>query len=147
MSRGRGDRGFVGGAEAMIFGVLVFVLGSVLVVSLWATVAAKIAVTAAAHECARAYVEAADEASAYRDADRAAVDVLEAHHRQLAGPIEISGAFERCARVTVTVRSELPAVSLGWLGGLGRRTVTARASEVVDPYRSAADLPEGGGCG
>ena len=147
MRRGRGDRGFVGGAEAMIFGVLVFVVGSVLVVSLWATVAAKIAVTAAAHEGARAYVEAADEASAHRDADRAAAQVLDAHHRQLAGPIEITGAFARCAQVTVTVHAELPAVSLGWLGGLGRRTVTARASEVVDPYRSAADLPEGVGCG
>jgi Flp pilus assembly protein TadG len=143
----RGDRAFVGGAEAMIFGVLVFVLGSLLVVSLWATVAAKIAVTAAAHEAARAFVEAPDDASAHRDADRAAVNVLEAHHRQLAGPIEISGAFVRCAQVTVTVRAELPAVSLGWLGGLGRRTVTARTSEVVDPYRSAADLPEGRGCG
>jgi hypothetical protein len=131
----------------MIFGVLVFVCGSLLVVSLWATVAAKIAVSAAAHEGARAFVEAPDELSAYRDADRAAVDALEAHHRQLAGPIEISGSFVRCAQVTVTVRSELPAVSLGWLGGLGRRTVTARASEIVDPYRSAADLPEGGGCG
>ncbi len=147
MRRLRGDRGFVGGGEAMIFGVLVFVLGSLLVVSLWATVAAKIAVSAAAHEAARAFVEAPDEASAQRAADRAAVDVLEAHHRQLAGPIEISGSFARCAQVTVTVHAELPAVSLGWLGGIGRRTVTARASELVDPYRSAAGLPEGGGCG
>lgn len=147
MRRARGDAGFVGGADALIFGVLVFVVGALLVVNLWATVAAKVAVTGAAHEGVRAYVEAADEVSALRSADRAATEVLAAHHRRMAGPIEIEGVFERCARVTVTVHAEVPAISLGWLGGLGQRTVTARASELVDPYRSAADLPEGDGCG
>ena len=72
MRRCRGDRGQVGGVEALPFGVLVFVVGVLLVVNLWAIVDAKVAATSAAREAARAYVEAADGAEAEGDAIAAA---------------------------------------------------------------------------
>src|SRR5207248_1263005 len=54
----RDERGQIGGIEAVAFGVLVFVLGLLIVVNAWGVVDAKVAAAAAAHDAARAYVEA-----------------------------------------------------------------------------------------
>ena len=112
MSRGRfdwrSDRGQFAGIEALPFGVLVFVIGSLLVANAWAVIDAKLAVSAAAREGARTYVEAPpDLVVAERAAREAAADALEGHGRDaddaaiaVANP---AGSFTRCARVTVAV--------------------------------------------
>jgi hypothetical protein len=133
------DSGQVGGIEGLIFGVLVFVLGTLLVVNVWNVVDAKMAVTAAAREAARAYVEAPDEASAEATAQRAAGEALQGHGRQpeRMEVARVAGGFARCARVILEVRYPVPLAAVPIIGALGGRlTVTARHAEVVDPYRS-----------
>jgi len=141
------DAGFVGGADGLLVGVLVFVTGALLLVNLWSVLDADVAVSAAAREAARAYVLAPDSTAASERARLAAMDVLAAHGRRGPEAIAIVGEFTRCGRITVTVTTKVPGVSLGWIGGIGGRVVTGRASELVDPYRSAPGLPEGTGCG
>jgi hypothetical protein len=148
--RWRSDAGQFAGIEALPFGVLIFVVGSLLVANAWAVIDAKLAVSAAAREGARTYVEAPPDLDvAAADAQAAAADALEGHGRD---PDEASiavnnptGAFERCARITVSVSYRLPAVTLPIIGGYGRGfTVTSHHSEIIDPWRD--DLP-GDGCG
>ena len=54
------DCGQVGGIEVLPFGLLVFIVGTLLVANAWAVVDAKLAVTSAAREAVRSYVEADD---------------------------------------------------------------------------------------
>lgn len=137
----RDDRGFAGGIEALPFGVLIFVVGSLLVTNAWAVVDAKMAVTAAAREAARTYVESPDAANGTTAARSASEQTLAGYGRDPAqSEIEIrhdGGApFARCVRVTVEVHHLVPALSLPFIGGFGEGfDVAARHSEVIDPFR------------
>ena len=53
----RDDRGVVGGVEAIPFGLLLFVAGTLLVANAWAVIDAKMAATSAAREAARTYMK------------------------------------------------------------------------------------------
>jgi hypothetical protein len=142
MSRWHDDRGQLAGIEALPFGVLTFVIGMLLVVNAWGVVDAKQATTSAAREAVRAYVEAPDEVTATAAADEAARRSMEGPGRDSTRTtVELSHAdgraFGRCTRVTVTVHHPVPAIRLPWIGGYGHAfDVSARQSEVVDPYRS-----------
>jgi hypothetical protein len=147
------DRGQMGGVEALPFGVLIFVIGTLLVVNAWAVVDARMATDAAAREATRAFVEApVTDRSGTGAASAAAVtagrEALAAHGRdpsrarvELTGLSSPSGgggsaAFERCARVTFTVTYEVPALTLPWIGGFGDGfDVASSHSELVDPFR------------
>jgi len=144
-----GDRGQVGGIEAIPFGLLVFVLGGLLIANAWAVVDAKFATDAAAREAARAYVEASDGSTAMAAAEAAARQAVIAHGRDGAradvrpvGPVR----FARCERITIEVSYEIPALKLPLVGGWGAPfDVRSHHSEVVDPFRS--DVPgEAEGC-
>jgi hypothetical protein len=134
----RGDDGFVGGSEAMLFGVLVFVSGILLVFNAWAVVDAKMGVTAAAREAVRSYVESDGDFDLAAEAGRAAFGA--STNLDVTGlDLEVAGAFARCARVSVQVRYELPALRLPF-GGWGRGfEISATHSEIVDPYRSGLE--------
>jgi hypothetical protein len=149
-----------GGVEALPFGLLVFVVGSLLVANAWAVVDAKFAVDAAARQATRTYVEAevaaefdgpsAADAGTARTAEQLAVDAgmaaLTAHGRDAAAAtvglsaLEAVGGqsgFTRCARATFTATYEVPALTLPWIGGFGDGIdVVSSHSELVDPYRS-----------
>jgi Flp pilus assembly protein TadG len=137
----RDDRGQVAGIEAVPFGILLFVVGALLIANAWAVIDVKMAVTSAAREAARTYVEAPDHLTGRQDADRAARDAIVAHKRNTAlvsieGPTDQS-AFTRCNRVRFTVSYPVPAISLPFVGGFGSGfTVTATHSEIVDPFRN-----------
>lgn len=135
----RDEAGQVGGLEAVVFGVLVFVVGTLVIVNAWGVIDAKLAAGAAAREAARAYVEATDSA----DASAAAHDAATESIRGLGRDPErmtvrvVSGAFNRCERVTIEVRYPVPLLVVPWIGRAGNGfTAAARHSEVVDPYRS-----------
>jgi hypothetical protein len=135
----RDDAGQVGGIEGLVFGVLVFVLGTLLVVNAWNVVDAKFAVVAAAREAARAFVEAPDEATAAAGAAQAASDAIQGHGRrpERMRLVHVSGSFARCQRVAFEVRYPVPLGAVPVLNALGSElTVTARHTEIVDPYRS-----------
>lgn len=138
-SRCHDDFGAVGGMEMLPFGLLLFVVGSLLVANAWAVVDAKLAVTAASREAVRRYVEAPDEPTAEAQAREAAADTLRGYRRNPDRgtlTIDTDGGFRRCGRVTVRITHPVPAISLPFIGGFGTGfTAAARASEVVDPYR------------
>ena len=136
---GDDEAGFVGGFEGLVFGLLIFVVGTVLVANAWGVVDTKLAVVAAAREAARTYVEASDALSAQSEALQAASDSLAGYGRlpSRAKVAITGGSFGRCVRMTVEVSYPAPVVQLPFIGSLGEaETVSAVHSELVDPYRS-----------
>ena len=132
------ERGQLGGLEGLVFGVLVFVIGALVILNAWAVVDAKLAAASAAREAARAFVEAAPDdaetaaANAARDALRGYgrdPDRMDMHHDDV--------PFERCVRVTFVVEYR---VSVGSIPVIRKTASTfiaaARHSELVDPYRT-----------
>ena len=146
--QGFDERGQVGGIEGLIFGVLIFVFGTLLVTNAWSVVDAKLAATAAAREAARTFVEGTAAADAERAARGAAQDAIEGHGRRWErATLDLSReTFARCARVTAAVDYEAPLIVIPLLGQHGSGfTVSAKHSELVDPYRSG--LGAEGACG
>lgn len=137
-----GDRGSVGGVEAVPFGVLTFVVGSLLVANAWAVVDVKLAVTSASREATRRYVEAPSAERAHTDAIQAAQDVVRAHGRapeRVRVHVQHDGdrSWGRCTRVAVQLSYPVPALTLPWIGGYGDAfDVRAEHSEIVDPFRA-----------
>jgi magnesium and cobalt exporter, CNNM family len=143
---GPDDRGQIGGSEALPFGILIFVVGIILVVNIWAVIDAKLAFDSAARQAVTTVVESGNEAdgrAAAADAGRAAlathgIDPSQAEITLL--PLEGSGGqegFTRCARATYEVSTPVPALTVPWVGGFGHGfSVTSRHSELVDPFRS-----------
>lgn len=135
----RSEWGQVGGIEGLVFGVLIFVFGTLLVANAWGVIDAKLAATSAAREGARTYVEGGSADDAETGARRAAEAAIVAHGRKVERTtVDLSGArFGRCARAVVEVRYQVPLIAVPLLGQAGNGiTVTSRHAEVVDPYRS-----------
>ena len=132
------DQGGQLGLEALAFGLLVFVAGTLVFVNGWAIVDAKLAAASAVREAGRAYVEGADATSALAAARVAADDTLVGYGRSpTASTVTIvQGGFARCERVVLEVRTQAPLARIPWLGQVGTLTVAARHSELVDPYRA-----------
>lgn len=138
--RGR-DCGQVGGMEVLPFGFLTFVSMTLVLANAWGVIDAKLAVTAAAREGARAYAEADDPAAGTAAARRRAAETLDAYGRgdgrATIGQPSIDGQFRRCGRVSLTVSYDLPVVAVPFVGGLGRmQPVASSFTEVIDPFRS-----------
>ena len=139
--RCRGDRGQVGGIEALPFGLLIFVVGSLLIANAWAVVDAKFATDVAARQAARTFVEGSDLEVALLEADAAGRAAIAAHgrdpERAHIAPVG-SPELVRCERATFEAVYEVPALSLPLIGGYGRAPFQVRSthSELVDPFRS-----------
>ena len=137
----RDESGQIAGIEVLPLGVLTFLVTTLLVANAWAVVDAKLAVSAAAREATRAYVEAPGTSDPYALADAAARAAVVGFGRQ-GERLElrlVSGAFARCQVVRFEASYRVPALVLLWVGdgGKGRGfTASAVHSEVVDPYRS-----------
>ena len=116
-SRCSGEQGFVGGFEGLLFGVLIFVVGTLLVAHAWAVVDTKFAVVEAAKQAARTYVEAQSAAVAGPEAEQAADQALAGYgrDRRLAGVSLVSGSLE-----AVTVLLGANRQSAGVAGGEAR---------------------------
>lgn len=139
------ERGFVGGFEALPFGFLVFVAGSLLLVNAWAVFDSHLAAGAAAREAVRAFVESrGPEAAAVADAEAAAVEALEGHGKDRSRmTLRWEGAsLERCQPVTASVTYEVPLVAIPWIGAFGGGVLrtSAEHTEVVDPYATGLSL-------
>ena len=109
-ARRRDEAGFVGGLEAIVFGLLIFVTGTLIAASAWAVVDTKFATAAAAREAARSYVEAPMADQAGTDAVRAARAALAGYGRSpgLATVRLVGGDFGRCHRITIEVGYPTP---------------------------------------
>lgn len=152
------EDGFVAGAEALIFGVLVFVIGTLIVVNAWSVVDAKFAASAAAREAARAVVESATGPEHLEVARVAARRTLDGYGRPAApmtvtsvGPSELvtSGpgpaGFRRCTEVGYEVEIRVPAVAFIGSRTIGEFRVSSQHHELIDPYRSGRPLDAGRG--
>lgn len=131
----------LGGAEALIFGVLIFVVGTLLVVNAWGVIDAKMAASASAREATRVLVEAPEGAPVTAIARQVVTETLAGHGKdpaRLVGAPTVDGAIARCARIRVDVRYRVPTITVPWIGGLGSGQLEVRGShtEVVDPFRS-----------
>jgi hypothetical protein len=141
VARCRGDAGQVGGIEALPFGLLIFVVGSLLIANAWAVVDAKFATDAAARQAVRTFVEGTEEDRAQDQAIAAGLAAIEGHGRD-PGRARVAPvgdlSLTRCARVTFEAEYEVPALSLPFIGGYGHAPFHVRSthSELVDPYRS-----------
>lgn len=149
MTRCRGDRGQLGGVEALVFGVLVLVIGALIVSNAWGVVDAKTAAQEAAREGARTYATAAVSQAADADmlAKQAAAATLGAMGYSPAFDGLSQGTFQRCAVITWEVAVHVPAFNLPWAHvGPSFFTASAFESERVDPYRSGVpgDSASGG---
>jgi hypothetical protein len=148
----RDEGGFVAGAEALVFGVLIFVIGTLVVVNAWSVIDAKFATSAAAREATRAAVAAAPGTDLNAVAEAAARSTLEGYGRDATGAVvRPVGAttLERCAEVGYVVEISVPAAAFVGVAAPASFTVTGRHHELVDPYRSGLPVPdpaEGGSC-
>ncbi len=137
-----GDAGQVGGIEVLPFGVLIFVVGTLLIVNAWGVVDAEVAADAAARQAVRTYVEAPDDATGQAQARAVAAATLAGHGRRpdlmvLSIHRRDDAPFARCVPVTVEVDYPVPAIRLPFIGGYGHAfDVRARHTERLDPYRS-----------
>ncbi len=134
----RDELGMAAGLEAMVFGLLTFVVGVLLAANAWAVVDAKMAVASAAREATRAYVEAPPGSDPLALADAAAREAISGHGRDPARMqlTAVDASFARCATVRFEASYQVPAVTLPWVGGQGAGlTATARHAEIVDPFR------------
>lgn len=139
LRRCRRDEAGQAGIEVLPFGLLTFVVGALLVANAWAVIDAKIAVSAAAREATRAYVEAPVDGDPMALAEAAARSAIEGAGRDpshlVLTPLEAT--FARCETVRFQASYRIPAVRVPWVGGFGEGfTATARHAEVVDPYRT-----------
>lgn len=143
------EEGQIGGVEGVVFGVLVFVLGTLIVSNAWGVIDSKLAAASAAREGTRAFVESegpsASEAMA--EAEVAARDAISGFgrdpRRMVFAPEE--ARFERCGRITVRIEYPVPLVAVPLVGRYGHGfTAVGRHSEIVDPFRSG--IPDRGGC-
>ena len=140
----RDEQGQLAGAEALPFGVLVFLVGVLVVANAWAVVDVKMAVSSAAREAVRAYVESPGGKDPVARADAAARAVIEDMGRDPARltltPVEAD--FTRCAEVRYEARYPVPFLTVPFIGRFGSGiTAVARHAEIVDPYRSG--VPRG----
>lgn len=133
------ERGFVAGADMLIFGVLAFVMGSLLVINVWNVIDASFAVSAAAREGARTFTEA-DPDTAWSESQSRMLEVMDEYgrgDRAVAPQLPAVGNYERCAVITVTAEYDVALVRLPIFGQFGTMTrVSASHSERIDAYRS-----------
>jgi hypothetical protein len=134
------DEDGVAGLEALAFGVLIFVFGTLVVVNAWGVVDAKMATTAAAREATRAVVESDGTTDLGALAGSVAAGTLAGHGRDpdRLTATALTGSLARCARVRVEVTYRVPTIQVPLLGGFGDAGIEVRGThtEVVDPFRS-----------
>src|SRR4051794_6532769 len=113
----RDQRGQAGGVEALAFGVLVFVVGTLFVANVWSAVDAKLAASSAAREGARTYVETGgSDADAGLPARRAVDAALASLGRSGHVDVGPGDGYHRCGRVVVRVTTAVPVLRLPFIG-------------------------------
>lgn len=133
------ERGVVAGSDMLLFGFLVFVLSSLVIVNVWTVIDASLAVSTAAREGARAFVESEPD-TAWLEAQQRMTEVMDDYgrtDRAVAPSPPAIVTYERCAVVTITAEYDVALISLPLFGDFGSLTrIDATHSERIDAYRS-----------
>lgn len=143
------EEGAVAGVEAIAFGALIFVLGTLVIANVWAAIDGRSAADGAARAAVRSVVTAAPGTDLQALARSVADDGLAAHGVDPSRPraVGVDGALARCGVVAVTVEHEVPLVLIPPLGAT-QPSVTVRSTHtaVIDPYRSGLPAAPGVPC-
>jgi hypothetical protein len=131
-----GDRGQAAGVEALPFGVLVFVTGTLIAVSAWGVVTARGLADSVAREYLRGYTRATSATQAGTEGRRLAAAVMAARSVE-ASRVTITEPtnFVACAPATVRVRIVVPLLRAPFVGDLTETAVEVERTDRVDPYR------------
>lgn len=139
--RRRSERGVVGGAEGLLFGVLILVAGTLVVLSSWAVLDRRIALDSAAREYLRSYTEQQDQASAEAAGRAAAITVLAARGTDPASvtiTALTTNGFGPCAAAAVQLTSSVRWLRAPFLDGdtgTGVTSVQVTHRELIDAHR------------
>jgi hypothetical protein len=133
----RPERGVVAGLEGLVFGSLILLGGTLLVVNAWGVLDTRQALDGGAREYLRAYTEAGDAATAERAGNRALRSALEGRDRLLR-TVRVQrpdpGRFGACAEATVALSATVPTVRIPFVGGFGTVEVRVVHHELVDAH-------------
>lgn len=147
------ELGVVGGLEALAFGVLVFVVGTLVVLNAWAVVDAKFASSAAAREAVRAVVSAEPGTGPDELSRRASVAAHQAVAAHGYGPDRVTitpGSpmrLERCAEIAIDVRVRVHATLVPGAWSTRSYDVGSSHEDVMDPFRSGLEVDGWDRCG
>lgn len=147
------ERGAVAGLEGVMFGLLVLLAGTVLVVNAWSVLQTRRTLDGAAREYLRAYTQADSPAQARLAANLALDEVLRGE-RGRGTDITVTAPdpalFGPCASASVTLATTVPAARLPFVGTMASTEVVVDHTELVDAHREmttgAAYDPEGTPC-
>ena len=132
------ERGVVAGLEGLVFGSLILLGGTILVVNAWSVLDTRQALDGAAREYLRAYTEAPDAATGERAGDRALRSALDGRDRLLRS-VRLQrpdrGRFGPCSEATVVLSATVPAARVPFVGRFGTVDVRVVHHELVDAHR------------
>lgn len=143
------DRGVAGGGDVLLFSFVMIIFSAMIIINAWIAVDTSLAVSAAAREGARTFVESDDVNMARTDAEAAMNQVMVEYGHANPGTAMVptitidGGLFVRCAVVTTTASVDVDLITLPFFGALGSHTITATHNERIDPFRSGTFT---GGC-
>jgi hypothetical protein len=140
------EEGQVGGLEAIVLGVLVFVFGTLAVANAWAVIDAKLVVDDAAAQAARVFVLSPSPATAVARAETMADQVLTAAGRSPSrATVAVNGTLTRCSVVAVTVTYRVPTVVIPLLAQVSAGLTVRSTHRALVPPLAAG--PSGSGAG
>lgn len=152
----REEDGLTAGAEALAFGVPIFVLGTIMIINAWGVVDAKSAANAASREVSRYVTESVgiDPPELVHERARSvAVLTLRGHGfaesrlQQVQVTAPGGQGLVRCALVRSVVTVRVPTVRLPLFGAFGGTyDVRGRSEERIDPLRTGLDGEVRDGC-
>lgn len=134
----RSERGAVGGAEGLLFGMLILIAGSIVVVNLWAVVDTRAALDAGAREYLRTYTERADSTTAATQARLVLDDVLRSRGTDPADVLvrlETPNGFGPCALARVELTTVVRGVRAPFLDAALSTEVGVEHHELIDAHR------------
>lgn len=136
-ARREGERG-AAGAEALAFGALVLVAGTLVLVNVWGTIDARMALDAASREYLREYTQAPTHSDAVRRGELAARVALAARGTPISS-LRVEhpdpARFGPCGEAHVALTATVPSMRVPFLGTLTRTEVTVQHRELVDAHR------------
>lgn len=139
------ERGFVAGAESLVFGTLILLLGTLVILNAWVVLDTRFAAAAAAREAVRAVVEAPPGSDLDDAAITAAATAFAGHGRDpddldviwlggADGPAQV-----RCGEVRFRVETDVGVVVIPRWESRPSFTVSAVHAELVEPYRAGVE--------
>lgn len=132
------ERGVAGGGEALAFGAVVLLAGTLLITNVWSIIETRTAVDVAAREYLRTYTHRMDHERAALDAEGAARQALRSRGTPLTD-LQITAPraadFGPCGRASVVLIATVPTARVPFLGELASTEVRVSHSELIDAHR------------